>query len=90
MIHNNFPILSNGNESTDYDHSSGVEGLILWIPKVLVVNKRTNPTDDALAVYVTLDDGCVVIETEKRNINLVLTLDELRAIVRLFDVPSDE
>lgn len=71
-------------------YRGSADGLVLQIPRVLDVLKRANPTDDTQTVYVTLDDDCIVMETEKQNINLVFSLDEMRAIMRLFDHEGEE
>lgn len=71
-------------------HGGSTEGLVLQVSDVLDVHKRTHPTDDAQNIYVSKEGKLIIMETEKQNVTLTFSIDELRAIMRLFDVSEDE
>lgn len=71
-------------------YSGSAEGLVLQVSDVLQVHKRTNPTDDEQTLYINREVDLIIMETEKQNITLTFSLDELRSIMRLFDVPESE
>lgn len=62
--------------------------MILQIPNALHINRGVRAKDDALDVNVELDSNCIWINSDPTNsaIQIVLTLDEVRSIVRLFNV----
>ncbi len=62
----------------------------LHIPESIYINKNIRPKDDAQEVVVEEIDGMLWISYNDGAINLALTLEEMRGIMRLFDVPEED
>lgn len=60
----------------------------LHIYETLTIRKRIQPTKGAETVVVSHDDPHVYFTDEKADVSLRLHIDELRAIMRLFDPAS--
>ena len=64
--------------------------MILRISESIWINRNVRPKDDPQEVEVELVDDKLWFGFNDGAINLVLTLDEMRAIMRLFDAPGGE
>lgn len=57
----------------------------LHVYETLTIRKRIQPTKGAETVVVSHDDPHVYFTDAKANVSLCLSIEELRAIMRLFD-----
>lgn len=64
--------------------------MILRIPEAIYINRNLRPKDDPQEVEVELVDNTLSFGFNDGAINLYLTLDEMRAIMRLFDAPGGD
>lgn len=67
-----------------------IQHVSLFIPDVMWINRGVAKKDDIQGVEVTLDDEEVTIALPGNAIEVILTLEELRAIMRLFDVTTEK
>lgn len=75
---------------------SPLDGMVLTLPDTIVYKRgvKAKP-DEAFDITVEYDDGLIIMYSPNKAIELAFKLDELRAIMRLFDparasVPQDE
>lgn len=69
--------------------------MILQIPNVLYINKHLRPpkdgNEDGKPIEVEdTGDGLLQFSYDGGAIELVFSIEDLRAIMRLFDVPEDD
>lgn len=66
-----------------------MDSLTLQINCSLNITKRVSPKDSE-TVYVRRASDTVYLESLKEDVQICLHIDELRAIMRLFDVQSED
>lgn len=63
----------------------------LQIDEALFINRNLRPKDDAQTIEIEMvDDGMLLLSYNDGSISLYLYLEQLRAILRLFDTAEDE